>query len=204
MVLRILGQLVTPGTGSFVQQLRETLRRRAPATLDDEAAQRAAVAIVVTDEVDPALLLVKRRERAGDPWSGHAALPGGFQSAADADAAFTAERETEEETGLALAATGERLGALDDVYPRSVYLPRVIVTPWCFSVPGRIDVTPSAEIERALWVPIRDIAAPENRRPYSLDLAAGRREFDSIRVETLVVWGLTERVIAQLLTVANP
>lgn len=191
---------MTFDTRNFISQLRETLRRRAPATLHDEAAQRAAVAVVVTDETDPALLLVKRRERSGDPWSGHAALPGGFRSATDLDAAFTAERETEEETGLGLARVGERLGALDDVYPRSVFLPRVIVTPCVFAVPSRLPVTPSCEIARTLWVPVREFVAPENRHPFVLELPTGRREFDSIMVESLVVWGLTERVLTQLLT----
>jgi 8-oxo-dGTP pyrophosphatase MutT (NUDIX family) len=158
------------------------------------------VAIIVTAEAEPALLLVKRQERAGDPWSGHAAFPGGFCSAVDRGVAATAERETEEETGLALASVGERLGQLDDIYPRSVHLPKVIVTPCVFAVPGRLPVAPTAEVERALWVPVSELVTSANRRPFVLELPGGRREFESIHVESLMIWGLTERIIAQLVT----
>lgn len=191
---------MTHYASDLIGRLRSTLERRVPATLADEGAQRAAVAIVVTAEAEPALLLVKRQERAGDPWSGHAAFPGGFCSVADRDMAATAERETEEETGLSLARVGERLGQLDDVYPRSLHLPKVIVTPCVFAVSGRLPVAPTPEVERALWVPYSQLVAAENRRPFALELPGGRREFESIHVESLMIWGLTERIIGQLVT----
>lgn len=156
------------------------------------------MAVVVTSEPDPALLFVKRRERTGDPWSGHAAFPGGYRSPGDTSPVATAERETEEETGLALARQGTRLGMLDDIYPRSVYLPKVIVTPCVFTVPGRLPVEPSVEIERALWVPAASVFDPGNRRPLQVPLPAGPMEFDSIHVSGLVIWGLTERVLGHL------
>lgn len=202
-MLRIHSQFVTSAYGNFIHQVRDALGRRVPATLHDEAAQRAAVALVLTVEPDPALLFVKRREREGDPWSGHAAFPGGYRSVSDADATGTAERETLEETGLDLRRAGERLGRLDDVYPRSVMLPKVIVTPCVFAVSTRLPVTPSAEIDRALWVPLSGLLAPESRQPLSLDTPLGPRDFDSIRVATLIIWGLTERVLTQLFQVAG-
>ena len=144
------------------------------------------------------MLFVKRREREGDPWSGHAALPGGFRSPSDISAEATAERETEEETGLALAALGERLGRLDDVFPRSVQLPKVIVSPLVFAVPDRLPVSPSSEIESALWVPMEQIFDRANRKPFLLTRAGVQLEFVSIHASGLVIWGLTERVLSQL------
>jgi 8-oxo-dGTP pyrophosphatase MutT (NUDIX family) len=192
---------VTPLTPGFLPRLTSALGRRTPATLTDEAAHRAAVAIVVTEEAEPSLLFVKRRERVGDPWSGHAAFPGGFRDQADASAIGTAQRETEEETGLPLAAVGRPVGSLDDVYPRSVYLPRVIVTPVVFAVPRRLDVRPSGEIERAVWVPVSEVFSPGRRRQFTIELPHGPMEFDSIEVAGLVVWGLTERILRQIATV---
>jgi len=188
---------VTDLSADFVGRLRAGLARRVAATLDDGEAQRAAVAIVVAAGSEPGLLLVKRQERAGDPWSGHAAFPGGFRSPGDRDASATAERETEEETGLPLGRVGERLGQLDDVYPRSIHLPRVIVTPCVFAVPARLPVAPTHEVERALWVPVAELVSAANRHPLVLDLVGERREFESIHVESLVIWGLTERIIGQ-------
>ena len=41
--------------------------------------RRAAVAVVLRDVGELQVLLVKRKERLGDPWSGQIALPGGMQ-----------------------------------------------------------------------------------------------------------------------------
>jgi 8-oxo-dGTP pyrophosphatase MutT (NUDIX family) len=154
---------------------------------------------VVTREKDSALLFVKRRERAGDPWSGHIAFPGGHAEVGESPAT-TAERETLEETGLALGSVGRRLGQLDDVYPRSVYLPKIIVTPVVFEVPSRLEVRPSREIERAVWVQAGAVFDPVNRKPFVVSMLAGKREFESIHVAGLVIWGLTERILSQIAT----
>jgi ADP-ribose pyrophosphatase YjhB (NUDIX family) len=189
---------VTPQIPDAAAALRSGLTRRSAATVDEDGAQRAAVAVVITSETDPALLLVKRRERTGDPWSGHAALPGGFASRNDAGLSATAERETEEETGLALARLGEQVGRLDDVYPRSVFLPKVIVSPFVYLVPGRPAVAPSEEIALAVWVPLAHVLDAGSRKPFILERGGERLEFEAIHVGGLVVWGLTERILSQL------
>jgi 8-oxo-dGTP pyrophosphatase MutT (NUDIX family) len=189
---------VTLFTDDFVPRLRSALGRRTAATVNEEGAQRASVAVVVSSGPEPALLFVKRREREGDPWSGHAALPGGFRSPTDVSAEATAERETEEETGLPLARVGERLGRLDDVFPRSVQLPKVIVSPLVFAVSGRLPVSPSNEIDAALWVPLAQVFDPHSRKPFLLSRAGVQQEFVSIHASGLVIWGLTERILSQL------
>lgn len=191
---------MTPTVPEFLPRLLAALERHAAVPLHEEGASHAAVAVVVTAaEADASILFVKRRERAGDPWSGHAAFPGGYREPTDESSAATAERETREETGLDLAREGRRLGQLDDIYPKSVYLPRIIVTPVVFSVPTRLEVSPSEEIERAVWVRALELFDPANRRPLVISLPGGvSREFESIHVEGLVIWGLTERILAQL------
>lgn len=190
---------VTAITPEYPEHLRAVLERRVPATVREADARHAAVAVVVSREAEPALLFVKRQERAGDPWSGHMAFPGGFESEGES-AAETAQRETEEETGLPLARLGERIGALDDVFPRSAHLPRVVVTPVVFRVVGRPEVRALAEVERALWIPVAEVFAKANRRPLDLDLPIGRVTFDAIVIGDAVIWGLTERILAQLAT----
>jgi 8-oxo-dGTP pyrophosphatase MutT (NUDIX family) len=188
---------VTVITSRYPEELRALLRRRTPATVSEADTRHAAVAVIVTAEPEPALLFVKRQVRAGDPWSGHMAFPGGFQSEGET-AEQTAERETAEETGLPLAHLGEALGALDDVFPRSIHLPRVVVTPVVFRVEGRPPALAKAEVERALWIPVAEVLAPANRRPLELDLPIGRMTFDSIVIGDVVIWGLTERILTQL------
>jgi len=188
---------VTAITPDYPERLRAVLERRVPATVVEADVRHAAVAVVVTSEAEPALLFVKREERIDDPWSGHMAFPGGFQSPGETPAE-TAQRETEEETGLPLARLGERIGALADVFPRSVYLPRVVVTPVVFRVEGRPAVQPLAEVERALWIPAAEVFSAANRRPLELDLPLGRMTFDSIVIGDITIWGLTERILLQI------
>ncbi|MEP6687797.1 MAG: NUDIX domain-containing protein, partial [Gemmatimonadales bacterium] len=81
-----------------------------------------------------AVLLIRRADRAGDPWSGHMALPGGRREETDPDLVATAVRETFEEVGLSLA-PADLLGSLDDVVPRTPVLPPIAVRPYVFALP---------------------------------------------------------------------
>ena len=166
-------------------------------------ARRAAVAVLVTEGADPAILFIRRKERAGDPWSGQMALPGGFTAVADGSLEATALRETEEETGLASAAIGHRLGALDDVSPRTPYLPPLVVTPYVFVVERELPARPGPEADATVWLKVRDLFDPALRKPFRLRLPDGAgaqetREFESIVIGDYVIWGLTERVLHQL------
>ncbi|HEU4700285.1 MAG TPA: NUDIX domain-containing protein, partial [Gemmatimonadales bacterium] len=82
-------------------RLAAGLAAHRPVTANDPTLRWAAVALVVTPAPD-SMLLIRRAERAGDPWSGHMALPGGRHSRGDADLAATAMRETAEEVGVRL------------------------------------------------------------------------------------------------------
>ena len=56
--------------------------------------RRGAIAAVLrVGPLDTELLLIRRAERDGDPWSGHMALPGGHQHPSDEDMLATAIRE---------------------------------------------------------------------------------------------------------------
>ena len=186
------------GLEGFAERLRAALASRSPLRVERPEARRAAVAALVIAGREPAILFIKRRERAGDPWSGQMALPGGFVSAADDSLETTARRETEEETGIALAGAGVLIGVLDDVSPRTPYLPPLVVTPYVFLVPDRLDARPGPEAEAAVWLRVRDLFDPDLRQPYRLRFAGEVREFESIVVGDYTIWGLTERVLQQL------
>lgn len=161
------------------------------------------MALLLTAEADPAILFIKRKERAGDPWSGQMALPGGFVAAADRTLAATAMRETEEETGIRLNEPATLLGALDDLSPRSAYLPPLVVTPHVFLVPSRLPARPGPEVDAAVWLRVADLYAPERRTTVRLSLPGERREFEAVEVEGYTIWGLTERILHQLAALAG-
>jgi len=180
----------------FVVRVRGALAIRTPARIERPEARRAAVAILVTGEPDPAILLIKRQARTGDPWSGQMALPGGFAAPGDASLAETARRETQEETGIKLGA--DPAGGLDDVSPRTPYLPPIVVSPFLFPVPSRLPAVPGAEAEAVVWLSVADLYDPRLRRPFRLQLPGGVQEFESIVVGEYTIWGLTERILHQL------
>ena len=118
-------------------RLRARLAVHRPVTDDDASLLWAAVAVVLVPSPD-AVLLIRRAERSGDPWSGHMALPGGRREDIDLDLIATAVRETWEEVGLTLT-HADLLGSLDDVVPRTPVLPPIAVRPYVFSLPERPD-----------------------------------------------------------------
>jgi 8-oxo-dGTP pyrophosphatase MutT (NUDIX family) len=187
-----------PQLGGFVERLRTTLAARSPTRVDRPEARRAAVALLVSPGDDPAILFIRRRQRAGDPWSGQMALPGGFLSRGDASAEAAARRETAEETGIVLEGAGTLLGALDDVSPRTPYLPPIVVTPFAYVLSGRPQALPGPEVESAVWLSAAQLFSPRFRRPFRLNFPGETREFPSIVIGDYTIWGLTERVLTQL------
>ncbi len=165
------------------------------------------MALVVSDVgPDPAILFIKRKQRAGDPWSGQMALPGGFVSRGDPSLEATARRETAEETGISLEPTGSLLGSLDDVSPRTPYLPPIVVSPFAYRLAGRPDPRPGPEVDAGVWLPVSQLFSSRNRRPFRLTVRDEVRDFPSIVIGDYTIWGLTERVLHQLdeLGVAAP
>jgi 8-oxo-dGTP pyrophosphatase MutT (NUDIX family) len=157
----------------------------------------AAVAVILAPDPD-ALLLIRRAERAGDPWSGHMALPGGRQEPAEPDLFTTAVRETAEEVGLALGRQ-DLIGTLDDVVPRTPVLPPIAVRPHVFALHQRPTLTLNPEVAGAQWVPLDLLLHRETYDMIRVDIRGESREFFAYRLDDSVVWGMTERILSSLL-----
>lgn len=156
----------------------------------------AAVAIVIAPEPD-AILVVRRAERSGDPWSGQMALPGGRRAEGE-DLLFTALRETEEEVGL-LVPPESLLGVLDDVAPITPVLPPIAVRPFVFRLASRPPVRPNDEVADAHWVPLDTLLHPETHVPVDIEIHGGIRRVPAYRLAEGTVWGMTERILSDLL-----
>ena len=177
-------------------RLASLLSVRPARTVEDPALARAAVAVVFAPEPD-AILLIRRAERAGDPWSGQMGLPGGRMSPRDSGLLQTAIREAAEEVGIELT-PDDLIGALDDVAPRSPHLPPLMVRPFVFALPGRPVVTPNSEVADHLWVEWEALLHPESYRPVTIHLGDAVRVFPAYHVSPIPVWGMTERILAPL------
>jgi 8-oxo-dGTP pyrophosphatase MutT (NUDIX family) len=171
----------------------------------DPPPRRAAVALVLRvplGAAGPELLLVKRAEYPGDPWSGHVAFPGGRAEPGDASPWHTAARETCEETGLDLLAAGRLLGTLDELYPRAPVLPPVVVRPHVAVLGGGGPFVLSGELAAAFWVPLAHFAAPGVSADRAVVARGATLTVPSFAVEAHTVWGMTERILRQFLTLA--
>jgi len=163
----------------------------------------AAVAVVLHEGAEGLeALFIHRAERAGDTWSGQIAFPGGRREPADADLRATALRETLEEIGVDLT-VAEPLGVLDDMYPRTPVLPPVVVRPFVFGVAQRPPITLSAEVQGAFWVAFRALAAPGAQREVTIHHRGVTRVLPAYVVENRTIWGMTERILTNLLSLAK-
>ncbi len=166
--------------------------------------REAAVALLLRPGDDIELLLIKRAEFQGDPWSGHIALPGGRRAPHDPDLLSTAQRETHEETGVPLERVGSLLGTLDELAPSNPQLPPIIIAPHVLAVPPETVATPDGrEVESVLWVPLEALRDRRASSEILIELGDGTRAFPSFRYGEHVIWGLTHRILRQFLDIAE-
>ena len=161
----------------------------------------AAVLRVVSNE--PELLFIKRAIVERDPWSGHVAFPGGRIEPGDDTLEDTAIRETQEELALDLRA-GQMLGRLDDLAPRTRSLPPVVVRPYVAVVTPDVTLVPSREVAGTFWVPLEQLRDPGTQDEHVMTINGVRARFPAYRIDEHLVWGLTERIVRQLLSLFEP
>ncbi|MBL0169999.1 MAG: CoA pyrophosphatase [Gemmatimonadaceae bacterium] len=162
-------------------------------------ARLAAVVAVLRVRDEPELLFIKRAEAEHDPWSGHVAFPGGRREPADDSLQVTAIRETCEELALKLTAES-MLGQLDDLAPRSHALPPIIIRPFVALVASDVSFVLSREVASVFWVPLSALRAAEAQIEHAVMINGVTARFPAYAVQGHVVWGLTERIVRQLLS----
>ena len=171
---------------------------RAP---ESDQRRRAGVALLIRARTNGVLelLLIKRAAYEGDPWSGHIALPGGRREPQDASLELTATRETWEETGIDLTRHGALLGPLDEVAPLHPDIPPLIIAPFVAALGPVYPLHLSDEVAEAFWVPLPALQAPDASRNVMLDVRGTSFQVSSFQHRGHTIWGLTERIVRQLL-----
>ena len=201
-----LGGLAAVLAHPVVARVARALAERAglPET-PDPGSRLAAVALILRLGADgePELLFIRRAERTGDPWSGHVAFPGGRKDPGDASLEATAIRETVEETGVDLARDGVILGQLDDLQPRTPSLPPVMVRPFVAALGPEVALSLNYECADAFWVPLAWLVDPTSRRLTMLRERGLELRVFSYQHGEHLIWGMTERILQQLLGLAE-
>jgi len=155
----------------------------------------ASVAVIINPEDrGGSVLLIRRIERKGDPWSGHIGFPGGHKSASDQGFLQTAIRETEEEVGIKLN-ENQLLGSLPLVTTRSRL---VQVAPFVFALESMVPVQVNGEVAENFWVPLAELARFEVKRR-KVQAEKLELEVNSYEYQGHIIWGLTFRILNLLL-----
>lgn len=185
----------------LIERLVTRLTPAAPAPVPPGPDRRAAVAVVLHDEGNgPRVLLMKRAERPGDPWSGHVSLPGGGYHDEDRHLLATAIRETREEVGIELAGT-RVIGQLAPLHPRSSGPQGIEVTPYVFLTEHSVEPRCGPEAIAAFWLPLDTAASGALDGTYTYP--GSTLTFPSWTYDGHVIWGLTMRILAEVLATAR-
>ena len=190
-----------PAELSRFRELRRAIPDRSPEAGEIPGYAPAAVAVVCVPDPD-AILLIRRAERPGDPWSGQMGLPGGRKGAGDPGLFETAVRETSEEVGLDLG-RGHFVGVLEDLTPRTVLLPRIMVRPYVFLLDSRPPLRPNQEVAAAHWVEVAAFLAPGVFAEWEVEALDRSARFPGYRLAEGTVWGMTERILTPFLRVVS-
>lgn len=168
---------------------------------EEEGVRRAAVALIFRAGADgkPELLFIKRSDYPADPWSGQVAFPGGREEPGDASLADTAARETREELGIDLGRDGTFIGTLDDLRPRINRLPDVIVRPYVVLLKSYEPMLLSHEVALAFWIPLAAVKEAESWRETQVLARGIQMNTRAFHHQGHIVWGMTERILGQML-----
>ena len=186
---------------AFPENFEDRLARHHVAEAQDPPARRAAVAIVFRGAgMDRELLLMRRIEVPGDPWSGHISLPGGMRMATDATLLQVAVREAHEEVGLDLAHSARLLCRMESF--RAVAgrkIPPMDITPFVFRMEAEVTATPGREAEECFWLPLKEVLGGQLDTEHRLVRNGVKQTLPAWRYGGRVVWGMTYRMICDVL-----
>ncbi len=169
---------------------------RWPLTPFSKLFNHSAVAILIRKQPLPAIMMVKRANRIGDPWSGDMAFPGGRRQLEDLDHIDTALRELQEETGLRLQASP--IAKLPMLWTKSHNSIRpMTIHPFIFDAPKRTRFQLSDEIAEVVWVPY-ELFQTQHPEHFIWQTKLGKYRMPCYHYRDYRIWGLSLKMIENL------
>ncbi|MGK2961797.1 MAG: NUDIX hydrolase [Gemmatimonadaceae bacterium] len=183
-----------------IARLEAALATRDIGVVEDPGARRAAVSILIRlgENDEPEIFFIKRSLYEGDPWSGQIAFPGGREEPGDEDLFGTACREAMEEVEFDLRREATLIGTLDDLRPRTVRLPDIVVRPFVCLMPAPPDPVLSLEVADSFWVPLSVLLDRSVWRDATVSAGGMEMSRFAFHHHGYVVWGMTERILSGL------
>ncbi len=183
----------------YLQQLQDRLK---PTLSDIETTTNAdaSVLLAITNEAEPKLLLTRRASHL-NAHAGEVSFAGGKHETEDNNNIDTALRESYEETGL-LPSQVQVIGQLAEQSSKFGLSVRPIVA----MIPPNYQLTPlDEEIDRIFWVSLAWLIEQPTEDYHISTCIKGETihlKTPSWQIDNEVIWGLTGRIIANLLEVA--
>ncbi len=186
----------------FIDAFRKYKSTKIP---DRRSLARAGVAGILKydDERGICVMLVKRADRDGDPWSGHMAFPGGRMEKTDRNIYKTTTREVMEETGMALVKDARYIGRLSDLMARTHdRKAQMVLTAFVFYLKNRPDWRlKKDELKERIWVPLDFFVDPVNRQEMNYKVGDNNLNLPCYYYDGRRIWGLTLVLIDELVTI---
>jgi len=148
----------------------------------------------VADDLRRALLDGMRRDDVRQ--ESHGALR---QNASDnlGQARLVDERLTEEEVGVDLS--GGAAVFLGYMREFRAHTKEIVVVPSVFKLLGSPAVNPNGEVATYEWASLTELAGEASRSSYVIPRSGGQIPFACIVYHSLVIWGLTERILSGII-----
>jgi len=187
---------------SLLQLIETELSRHNPGKkLLRPLMKRSAVAMILQlHDGELHILMIKRADREGDPWSGHMAFPGGRMDPTDANGYSVAVRETEEEVGLSLGEDDLCIGRLSEINAR----PQkgafgMAVSPFVFRLDRQVSFTPNYEVAEVVWVPLEFLLNTDNREQMNWQFKGAEFPMPCYFYQDKRIWGLSLMMLDELM-----
>jgi 8-oxo-dGTP pyrophosphatase MutT (NUDIX family) len=166
----------------------------APTRLPPSDVRQAAVLVPLYVEAGQLWTVLTKRADSLSQHRGQIAFPGGARETGE-DAWATALRETEEELGLESKRV-LRLGQLDEAWTPSGFL----IIPCVAAVPFPLELEPNdGEIAESVSVPLLEFTNPRLVEERMVVINGRERLLRSYHVGGRQVWGVTARVVQNLM-----
>jgi len=153
--------------------------------------RHAAVALIF--DAEQGLLMIRRAEREGDPWSGHMGFPGGRIDPVDRDNRAAAERETMEEVGIDLT-QAHFLGRLDDIFH-----PYIQVSAFVYGLPDSVTLSPNEEVDETFWFTLKELDDEAHKGELKKRFYGPLLTFPTVTVQGALIWGISLMFIHDLM-----
>lgn len=165
--------------------------------------KRAAVCMVLekTDQ-GLSLLMIKRSEYEGDPWSGQMAFPGGRVEPEDANPLAGALRECVEEVGVSLSDSARLLCEVSQ--KRATMRSRridMVVSAFVFFAEKKLQCMPNYEVAKTVSIPLELFLNDDNRQSFEMTYEGKQIQLPCYYFGEDKVWGLSLRFIDDLVAV---